>query len=144
MTQRNKPRDAAVFGIDIGKNTFHVVGLDGTGAPIQRATSRRDTLLQFFERAARSVLGMEACPDSQWLARKLKAFGHTARIVPAKLVKPTLLHLRLLPTESEGASGGNVTNDQRSFGRIGIIIGARVPIARLRPPRRRTVRRSSR
>ncbi len=55
MTQRNKPRDAAVFGIDIGKNTFHVVGLDGTGAPIQRATFRRDTLLQFFERAARTV-----------------------------------------------------------------------------------------
>ncbi len=63
MTQRNKPRDAAVFGIDIGKNAFHVVGLDGTGAPIQRATLRRDTL-QFFERAARTVIGMEACPGS--------------------------------------------------------------------------------
>jgi len=88
MTQRNKPRDAAVFGIDIGKNTFHVVGLDGTGAPIQRATFRRETLLQFFERAARTVVGMEACPGSQWLARKLKAFGHTVRIVPAKFVKP--------------------------------------------------------
>lgn len=88
MTQRNKPRDAAVFGIDIGKNTFHVVGLDGTGAPIQRATFRRDTLLQFFERAARTLVGMEACPGSQWLARKLKAFGHAVRIVPAKFVKP--------------------------------------------------------
>lgn len=88
MAQRNKPRDAAVFGIDIGKNTFHVVGLDGTGAPIQRATFRRETLLQFFERAARTVVGMEACPGSQWLARKLKALGHTVRIVPAKFVKP--------------------------------------------------------
>jgi len=88
MTQRNKPRDAAVFGIDIGKNTFHVVGLDSTGAPIQRATFRRETLLQFFERAARTVVGMEACPGSQWLARKLKALGHTVRIVPAKFVKP--------------------------------------------------------
>lgn len=88
MTQRNKPRDAAVFGIDIGKNTFHVVGLDGTGAPIQRTTFRRETLLQFFERAARTVVGMEACPGSQWLARKLKALGHTVRIAPAKFVKP--------------------------------------------------------
>lgn len=34
MTMRNKPRDAAVFGIDIGKTVFHVVGLDATGAPI--------------------------------------------------------------------------------------------------------------
>ena len=51
MTQRNKPRNAAVFGIDIGKNVFHVVGVDAAGVPIQRATFRRETLLQFFERA---------------------------------------------------------------------------------------------
>lgn len=88
MGLRNKPRDAAVFGIDIGKNVFHVVGLDGTGAPIQRATFRRETLLQFFERAAPTIVGMGACPGSQWLARKLKALGHTVRIVPAKFVKP--------------------------------------------------------
>lgn len=88
MTQRNKPRNAAVFGIDLGKNVFHVVGLDATGVPIQRATFRRETLLQFFERATRSLVGMEACPGSQWLARKLTALGHTVRIVPAKFVKP--------------------------------------------------------
>ncbi|MBN9008227.1 MAG: IS110 family transposase, partial [Rhizobiales bacterium] len=72
----------------IGKNVFHVVGLDATGVPIQRATFRRETLLQFFERATRSLVGMEACPGSQWLARKLTALGHTVRIVPAKFVKP--------------------------------------------------------
>lgn len=88
MSIRNKPLDATVFGVDIGKNVFHVVGLDGSGAPIQRATFRRDTLLQFFERAVSTIVGMEACPGSQWLARKLKALGHTVRIVPAKFVKP--------------------------------------------------------
>jgi transposase len=31
---------------------------------------------------------MEACPGSQWLARKIMAFGHKVRIVPAKFVKP--------------------------------------------------------
>ena len=30
---------------------------------------------------------MEACPGSQWLARKLQAMGHTVRIVPAQFVK---------------------------------------------------------
>lgn len=57
MTIRNKPRDAAVFGIDIGKTVFHVVGLDATGAPIQKATFRRETLLQFFERASPVLVG---------------------------------------------------------------------------------------
>lgn len=85
---RNRPHPAHVFGVDIGKNLFHVVGLDQDGAPIQRAKFRRETLLQFFERAEPTLVGMEACPGSQWLARNLKALGHEVRIVPAKFVKP--------------------------------------------------------
>jgi transposase len=85
---RNKPRKCAVFGVDIGKNVFHVVGLDETGLAIQKAKFRRDTLFQFFERADTTVVGMEACPGSQWLAWKLKQMGHDARIIPAQFVKP--------------------------------------------------------
>jgi transposase len=48
---------------------------------------RRETLLAFFERAARTVVGLEACRGSQWLARKLQAMGHRVRIVPAQFVK---------------------------------------------------------
>jgi transposase len=88
MTQRNKPRPASVFGIDIGKNIFHVVGVDQTGQPIQKVKFRRDTLLQFFERAQSAIVGMESCPGSQWLARKLTALGHEVRIMPAQFVKP--------------------------------------------------------
>ncbi len=33
---RNKPRGAAVFGIYIGNNLFHVVGADTSGAIVQR------------------------------------------------------------------------------------------------------------
>lgn len=68
---------------------FHVVGLDPAGHhPIQKATFRRDTVLQFFEGATPTIVGIEACPGSQWLARKLQGFGHTVRIVAAKFVKP--------------------------------------------------------
>jgi transposase len=72
-----------VFGIDIGKNLFHVVGLDGSGTPLQKATFRRDTLLQLFARGEPVLVGMEACPGSQWLARRISALGHTVRIIPA-------------------------------------------------------------
>jgi transposase len=77
-----------VYGIDLGKNVFHVVGTDAAGNVIQRARFRRDTLLAFFERAERALVGMEACPGSQWLARKLQAIGHSVRIIPAQFVKP--------------------------------------------------------
>ena len=66
---RNAPRDAAVYGVDLGKNLFHVVGLDSSGAVVQRVKFRRNTLLAFFERARPTIVGMEACPGSQWLAR---------------------------------------------------------------------------
>jgi transposase len=88
MGMRNQPRPANAFGIDIGKNIFHVVGLDAAGKPIQKASFRRDTLLQFFARAEPTLVGMEACPGSQWLARKIAAMGHTVRIMPAQFVKP--------------------------------------------------------
>ena len=85
---RTSPQNSAVYGIDLGKNVFHVVGFDDTGAVVQRVRLRRDTLLSFFERANAAIVGMEACPGSQWLARKLSAMGHHVRIVAAQFVKP--------------------------------------------------------
>ncbi len=88
MKEQNGNTRASVFGIDIGKNVFHVVGVDAGGQPVQKARFRRETLLQFFDRAAPVLIGMESCPGSQWLARKLMALGHQVRIIPAQFVKP--------------------------------------------------------
>ena len=86
---RTKPiPETATFGIDIGKKVFHVVALNAAGAVIQRAKFSRDTLMAFFEAAPKVLIGMEACPGSQWLARRLTAMGHDARIIPARFVKP--------------------------------------------------------
>jgi transposase len=51
---RSKPQSAAVYGIDLGKNVFHVVGLDGSGNAIQKVTLRRGTLLRA---ASQEILG---------------------------------------------------------------------------------------
>jgi len=86
---RTKPKpNATAYGIDIGKKVFHVVSLDADGRPLQRAKFSRETLMSFFEAADSALIGMEACAGSQWLARKLAAFGHDAKIIPAKFVKP--------------------------------------------------------
>lgn len=85
---RNKPIGASVYGIDLGKNTFHVVGLDSLGQPIQCVTLSRTSIFTFFSNAPVALIGMEACPGAQWLARKLEALGHTVRIIPAQFVKP--------------------------------------------------------
>ena len=79
MTQ-HQPSDAAVYGVDLGKDIFHVVGVDQSGQLLRRMKFRRETLLAFFDRAAPALVGMEACPGSQWLARKLQGLGHRVRI----------------------------------------------------------------
>lgn len=88
MSIRNQPRNAAVFGIDIGKTVFHVVEFDASQAPIQKAAFRRETLLRFVERVFPVLVEIKACPGSQWLARKLLAMGHTVGVAPAQFVKP--------------------------------------------------------
>ena len=85
---RAKPRDAVTYGIDIGKTVFHVAGTDSAGHVVQQIRLSRHTLLEFFANAAPARIGMEACPGSQWLARKLRTLGHAVHIMPAQFVKP--------------------------------------------------------
>lgn len=88
MRHATQAQSVNVYGIDIGKNLFHVAGLDGAGHVVLRTKFRRKALLQFFSNAPVAIIAMEACPGSQWLARKLAGYGHTTRIVPAQFVKP--------------------------------------------------------
>ncbi|WP_425493304.1 IS110 family transposase [Microvirga zambiensis] len=85
---KNEQVNGAVYGVDLGKTIFHIVGLDERGAVVQRLKFRREKLLAFFEQTEKALVGMEACPGSQWLARKLQAMGHRVRIIPAQFVRP--------------------------------------------------------
>ena len=78
----------AVIGIDIGKNSFHVVGLDPRGAIVLRQKWSRGQIEARLANMPRCLIGMEACVGAHHLSRKLKAFGHDARLMPAKYVRP--------------------------------------------------------
>src|SRR5215813_2800734 len=78
----------AVIGIDIGKNSFHIVGLDHRGAIVLRQKwSRRQVGSRFANRPP-CLIGMEACVGAHHLSRRLRALGHDARLMPAKYVRP--------------------------------------------------------
>ena len=78
----------AVVGVDIGKNSFHVVGLDDRGAIVLRQKWSRSQVEARFANMPPYLIGMEACVGAHHLSRKLKAFGHDARLMPAKYVRP--------------------------------------------------------
>ena len=78
----------AVVGIDIGKNSFHVVGLDSRGAIVLRQKWSRGQVKARFANMASCLIGMEACVGAHHLSRKLRTLGHDARLMPAKYVRP--------------------------------------------------------
>jgi transposase len=78
----------AVVGIDIGKNSFHVVGHDSRGAIVLRQKWSRSQVETRLTNLPPCLIGMEACVGAHHLARKLAVFGHDTRLMPAKYVRP--------------------------------------------------------
>jgi len=78
----------AVTGIDIGKNSFHIVGLDARGSIVLRQRWSRGQVEARFANMPPCLIGMEACVGAHHLSRRLRALGHDARLMPAKYVRP--------------------------------------------------------
>jgi transposase len=78
----------ATMGIDIGKNSFHVIGLDWRGAIVLRQKWSRGQVEARLANLPPCLIGMEACVGAHHLSRKLQSQGHDARLMPAKYVRP--------------------------------------------------------
>ena len=78
----------AVVGIDIGKDTFHLVGFDRSGQVVLRRQIKRLSLTATFEKLPRCVVAMEACLSAHFVSRTLRRMGFDPRIIPAIYVKP--------------------------------------------------------
>jgi transposase len=78
----------ATMGIDIGKNSFHVIGLDERGAIVLRQKWSRGQVEARLANMPPCLIGMEACVGAHHLSRKLQSYGHDARLMPAKYVRP--------------------------------------------------------
>jgi hypothetical protein len=78
----------AVVGIDIGKNSFHVVGHDRRGAIVLRQKWSRGQVAARLANMPPCRIGMEACVGAHHLSRKLQLLGHNARLTPARYERP--------------------------------------------------------
>jgi transposase len=78
----------AVIGIDIGKNSFHVVDHDARGAIVLRQKWSRGQVEARLANVPPCLIGMEARVGAHHLSRKLASLGHDARLMPAKYDRP--------------------------------------------------------
>ena len=69
----------AVLGIDLGKNSCSVVGLEGTGAVIKLRRMRPESIAAFAEKLPDCVVAMEACCGAHHLGRVMANQGEPGK-----------------------------------------------------------------
>src|SRR5262249_45713175 len=89
-TSQHSLDTVSTIGIDVGKNTFHLVGFDPRGAIVLQQKVTRHQLGRRLSNIPRCLIGMEACSGTHFIARQLTALGHDVRLIPAQYVKPFL------------------------------------------------------
>jgi transposase len=78
----------AVLGIDLGKNSCSVAGLDGTGRVVLRRRLTRESVIRLAGTLPACVIAMEACCGAHHLGRVLRKQGHEVRLMSPEYVQP--------------------------------------------------------
>lgn len=77
-----------ILGVDLGKNSCSVVGVDAAGAVVVRRSMRRQTLIDYVSKLPACTVAMEACCGAHYLGRLFAAHGHKIRLMPPEYVRP--------------------------------------------------------
>ena len=79
---------AHTIGIDTGKNTLHMIGLDEKGAIVLREKVSRSRIAARLVNVSPCLIGIEAGMATHYVARELLALGHEVKQVPPAYAKP--------------------------------------------------------
>lgn len=78
-----------ILGIDLGKNSCSVVGLDKNGTVVLRRRMCRDGVIAFAAKLPLCTMAMEACCGrAHHMGRSLAALGHQVRLMSPEYVRP--------------------------------------------------------
>jgi transposase len=85
----------------MGKNTFHMVGLDSLGAIVLRERVSRGRITSRLANLPPCLIGIEAGMATHYVARELAALGHDVKQVPPAYAKPFRRDTRMTFTLAE-------------------------------------------
>lgn len=85
---RSRAMEVVVLGIDLGKNSCSVVGLDQAGRVVLRRRMRRESVIKLGASLPACTMAMEACCGAHHLGRILEAQGHKVRLMSPEYVRP--------------------------------------------------------
>lgn len=77
-----------LIGIDLGKHSFHLHGQDESGRVVFRKKLTRSQMFTLLSNTPACTVAMEACAGAHWVARRVQALGHQAKLISPQFVKP--------------------------------------------------------
>src|SRR5829696_1327720 len=81
-------KDVRILGVDLGKNSCSIVGLDGAGRVLLRRRTRREGVIALAAKLPGCVVAMEACCGAHHLGRLLVEQGLEVRLMSPEYVRP--------------------------------------------------------
>ena len=91
-----------ILGVDLGKNSCSVVGVNAAGAVVVRRTMRRQTLIDYVTKLPACVVAMEACCGAHHLGRLFAVQGHEIRLMSPEYVRPYIKAQKNDDRDAEG------------------------------------------
>jgi transposase len=88
MSKQMSTIAVSTIGIDTGKNTLHMIGLDEKGAVVLREKVSRSRIAARFVNVRPCLVGIEAGLATHYMARELVALGHVVKQVAPAFTKP--------------------------------------------------------
>ena len=85
---KGEAMEVRIVGVDLGKNSCSVVGLDAVGRVVLRRRVRRQGILSLVAKLPGCIVAMEACCGAHHLGRLLLAQGHEVRLMSPEYVRP--------------------------------------------------------
>ena len=88
MPRTSTVHAVTTIGMDMGKNTLHMIGLDSRGAIVLREKVSRGRITSRLANLPSCLIGIEAGMATHYVARELAALGHDVKQVPPAYAKP--------------------------------------------------------
>ena len=88
MSRTTSAVAVSTIGIDTGKNTLHLIGLDEQGMIVLREKLTRCRIRGRLANVPPCLIGIEAGMGTRYVARELISLGHDVRQVPPAYAKP--------------------------------------------------------
>jgi transposase len=91
MSKQTNATAISTIGVDTGKNTLHLVGLDRQGTIVLREKLARSRIGTRLANVPPCLIGIEAGMATHYVARELLALGHNVKQVPRICIPEVVL-----------------------------------------------------